>query len=105
MDLKESITLAKGHKHAMVLDASPYDKQDMFGRRIEDLYVMDTADRKAHQSRARARIRNGRKPRRPLRALLPGRSFLDLRHRDRRSRRHQQEASPLRSGITISIIP
>ena len=43
VDLKETITLAKGHKHAIVLDASPYDKQDMFGRRIEDLYVMDTA--------------------------------------------------------------
>ena len=41
-DLKEGITLVKGQKHAIVLDALPYEKQDMFGRRVEDLYVLDT---------------------------------------------------------------
>lgn len=41
-DLKEGITLVKGQKHAIVTDALPYEKQDMFGRRVEDLYALDT---------------------------------------------------------------
>jgi dipeptidyl aminopeptidase/acylaminoacyl peptidase len=40
-DLKEGITLVKGQKHAIVLDALPYQQQGMFGRRVEDLYVLD----------------------------------------------------------------
>lgn len=43
IDLKETITLVKGEKHAIVLDDSPYASEDMFGRRVWDLYVMDTA--------------------------------------------------------------
>ena len=42
VDLKERITLVKRQKHALVADSSPHEKLDMFGRRIEDLYVMDT---------------------------------------------------------------
>ena len=46
MDLKEQITLVKGQKHALVLDTLPYEKQDMFGHHIEDLYVVDTSTAK-----------------------------------------------------------
>jgi dipeptidyl aminopeptidase/acylaminoacyl peptidase len=42
-DLKEGITLVKGQKYAIVLDALPYEKQDMFGHHVEDLYVLDTS--------------------------------------------------------------
>ncbi len=61
-DLKESISLVKGQKHAIALDASPYDNEDMFGRRIEDLYVVDTMNGKRTKVEAALEYEMGASP-------------------------------------------
>jgi dipeptidyl aminopeptidase/acylaminoacyl peptidase len=61
-DPKQAITLIKGQKHAIITDALPYEKQDMFGRRVEDLYVLDTGTGKRTKIEAGIEYEMGSSP-------------------------------------------